>query len=83
MEEKKKQFKASTICYTAYVNEHTEEEVIKALKEDGATWILHGYEICPTTGRKHLQGMAHAKLTITWGHLTKLKVHREKTKFAI
>lgn len=53
-----KKFRCTTIVFTHYGETN---QLVTALGEDCAIWYLYGNEICPTTGRKHLQGMASVK----------------------
>lgn len=48
--------KTTTIVFTSYISKKETED---ALHADGCKWFYYGEEICPTTGRKHLQGMAN------------------------
>lgn len=68
-------FKASTICFTSYKGI---KDTTEALHEDGCQWFLYGEEVCPNTGRLHLQGMANHKKTIRWTSMKKLGIHIEK-----
>ncbi|WAK78032.1 replication associated protein [Miresoil virus 429] len=61
-----KQFRAHTITFTAYLDKTDEHTVKEALKEDGCIYYLYGHEICPTSGRPHLQGMASSKKKTGW-----------------
>ncbi|WAK78036.1 replication associated protein [Miresoil virus 415] len=70
----KKSFKVSTITFTSY---KSEDETIQALHEDGVKWYLFGREICPNTGRSHLQGMANHKKTSRFSSTKKI-CHIEK-----
>lgn len=65
---------ARTICFTSFL---TEKETHDKLLATGAIWYLYGKEVCPKTGKDHLQGMAYSKDSIRW--LTKMKpIHIEK-----
>lgn len=41
-------------------------EDIKAYAKDHAAYMIFGYEICPDTGRKHLQGYTYYKNAVTY-----------------
>lgn len=69
-------FKSSTIVFTSYRNDVETEQ---ALLADGCSWYLYGHEICPDTGRAHLQGMANCKKSISWGKIRSM-CHVEKCK---
>lgn len=53
------------------------EETITLLMADHCTWYRFGEEVCPTSGRKHLQGMANAAAHGYWGSL-RARCHVEK-----
>jgi hypothetical protein len=55
--------RTSTIVFTSWTDELETERVLNKY----ASWFLYGREICPTTGRTHLQGMASSsKSAIRW-----------------
>lgn len=55
--------RCNTITFTSFKDA---DYTVTALKNDGADWWLYGREVCPTTGKVHLQGMAHAKKKQVW-----------------
>lgn len=69
--------KASYIWFTSFKDE---QETVDTLGKDGATWICYGREVCPTTGRNHLQGMAYVKKEQRW-HATWSFMAAGKVKF--
>lgn len=60
--------------FTSY---HPIEYTLELLKADHCTWYKFGEEVCPKTGRVHLQGMANAKNNGYWGSL-RAKCHVER-----
>lgn len=68
--------RATTIVFTSFL---TEKETHDKLIAAGATWYLYGKEICPTTNKEHLQGMAYQKTQSRW--LQKMSpIHVEQCK---
>ncbi len=58
------QLRAGSISWTKFGYDDAFEEHVKGLIDTTAIkYITFGYEKCPTTGRKHLQGMAYSKTT--------------------
>lgn len=51
--------------FTHYIT--TQEEIERILTLQGARYVLFGEEVCPKTGRQHLQGMACFKDAKTYG----------------
>lgn len=48
-----------------------DDKVIDAFKSKGFDYLLFGKEICPTTGRPHLQGCFYTRNKVTFGSLKK------------
>lgn len=66
--------KARGICFTMYQYETFLDKMRQHLKDE-ATYGVIGFEVCPDTGRKHLQGYVHYesqrslnKFWKTWNH---------------
>lgn len=69
-----KSFKCRTIVFTAYTEEP--QKYLEELQKH-CDWVLGQLEECPTTHRKHIQGMAYAKNQSKWGFI---KSHKEPCK---
>lgn len=81
--------KARRWCFTW--NDYTEEDVtvLKELEADKVDYLIFGFEIAPTTGKKHLQGYAEFSSPLATSTVksrldpvrkTKSPVHIEKCK---
>lgn len=66
------------VCFTYYPSGVRPPTPKIALDADSADWWLWGEEVCPTTGRIHLQGMAYSSTNRDWKKLRKA-CHTEPT----
>jgi len=69
----KNYFKCHTVFFTKY-NADDSKTWLEGLKAT-CDWVLGQEEICPSTGRVHIQGMAWSKEPARWGYI---KEHKEK-----
>jgi len=65
------------VQYVVFTSFRTEDETCRALNRCTADWYLFGREICPKTGKAHLQGMAYSKKRRSWKDLQSI-CHVEK-----
>lgn len=66
------------VCFTYYPSDKRPATPKEFLVHAKAQWWLWGEEVCPTTGRIHLQGMAYSKDDRDWKKLRKA-CHTEPT----
>jgi len=66
------------VCFTYYPAPGREPTPKPLLVKESADWWLWGEEICPTTQRVHLQGMAYSKTNRDW-KLMRKSMHAEAT----
>lgn len=56
--------RASAVSWTKFgYDEDFESHVGRLITETTIRYVTYGYEVCPTTGRKHLQGFAYSPST--------------------
>ena len=71
---KRKDFRVRTVVYTCFEYGGDARKWLEGLK-GSCDWVLGQEEKCESTGRLHVQGMAHHSNPIGWSYL---KCHKEK-----
>jgi len=59
-------------CFTFTIFNYTEQDIADIPNWPDPYYLIAGYEICPTTGRPHIQGFVHWKKQWTFAGLKKL-----------
>jgi len=70
-----KPFKCRTIVFTKF--NHEDAQVFLQELKTHCDWVLGQEEMCPETGKVHIQGMAYSKQDCRWGFV---KEHKEKCR---
>jgi len=67
--------RACTITFTQYKYGDDPEAYLATMAKN-CDWIMAQLEKCPTSGRVHLQGMAHSKEVSRWGFMKPAHVEK-------
>lgn len=76
--------RARAWCFTKFINKEETldkcQEIVKNIAEEKARYLIYGIEVCPTTGREHLQGYVYFRNARTFRSVKKLLGNAHITK---